>query len=184
MAVLKVDATRQHHLLVKNVVLGVGVIDPLHGHQWMMGDLVTRLVIVSVFAISVGKSQADQFVDHRLLFGDRLVEEGFAVHLDALVHESPEILDDFDFHSALRRIEHRATHLVADPIVAPHEHVDLDGLAGFANPPQHGVEACRRTILGLRVIKQGDGGLTRHSPCRCSSLLPRPSTPQARRSWS
>lgn len=67
------------------------------------------------------------------------------VHFDAFKHDGTFVFEDVDFDTALGGDEEGLTDLVADGVIAPDIHVDVDGGLGLSN-------------FAEDTIEGGDGG--------------------------
>ena len=101
MTVLNVDASRDKKSFVKDVILGVGLIDPLDCHIRMGEESGSQILVMIVLDEGIGKGACDDLVDHSLEEGNLAREERFAIHLDDLAHDRSDILDDVNLHAAL-----------------------------------------------------------------------------------
>ena len=155
-AVFDVDATGDEEAIVEEVVFGVGLVDPVDGDVGVGDEFVAEFVGVVVFDVGLGEGGGDEFVDDSFEGGEGAVEEGFAVHLDALEEEGADVFDDADFHAAIGGGEDGGGDFVADLVGTPDIHEDLDALLGYGNFPEDEVEGGGRGD-GLRVFAAEEG---------------------------
>ena len=88
-----------------------------------------------VLNVSVRKCQTDETELELSPTRQHRREEGLAVHLDVFAHECTEILANVNADPAFRGRQDFCADPVADLVIAPDVHVDLDGLL---RPPQLG----------------------------------------------
>lgn len=123
--VLNVDASCDKEAFVKDVIFGVGLVDPFNRHIRVGEESGTQLLIMVVLHEGIGKGAPDDLVEESLKEWDFARKEGFAIHLDHLAHDGPDILNDMDLHAALSSCENRFTHTHAGFICAPDVHENL-----------------------------------------------------------
>ena len=123
--VLNVDASCDKEAVVKDVIFGVGLVDPFNRHIRVGEESGTQLLIMVVLHEGIGKGAPDDLVEESLKEWDFARKEGFAIHLDYLAHDGPDILNDMDLHAALSSCENRFTHTHAGFICAPDVHENL-----------------------------------------------------------
>ena len=140
MTVLNVDASRDKKSFVKDVILGVGLIDPLDCHIRMGEESGSQILVMIVLDEGIGKGACDDLVDHSLEEGNLAREERFAIHLDDLAHDRSDILDDVNLHAALGSGENGLTHAGAGLVRAPDVHEDLHAFPGFFQLRHHEVK--------------------------------------------
>ena len=126
--VLNIDASRDEKAFVKDIILGVGLVDPVDRHIRVSEESGPQLLVKFVLHEGIGKGAPDNPVDDPLKKWDFAREEGFAIHLDHLAHDSPDVLDDADLHAALSSCQNRFAHTHAGFIGAPDVHENFDAL--------------------------------------------------------
>ena len=150
-------AFREERKVVKEVILGVGMVDPLDRDVGVVEEAFAKLGCEAVLDEGVGKGGRDDLVGQALEERKRSVEEGFAVHFDPLEAESPDVFDNANPDAALGGFVEGGPDAGSDLVGTPDIHVDFDGGSGGGDLGEDGFESGPGgTGCGVGIVEEAD----------------------------